>query len=352
MEPDLLGYLMNALDADERRALDQHLEDSPEARRHLVALRHTLRPLEAVRDGDAAVPPDLFYRTLRKVAHARACRQIDQGLPPASTRPGAFGGDGAAAARVWGKADVFLAASIALFVLLMIPPALLNARQAYYRTACEANLKALYAGLMHYATANRDDLPRPEVDGARSAAGVYAASLRQAGYWDPSGMALTCPATARQVGDVPHDPPSLADLDQQFVASPTEYARLRRTMGGGYGYHLGYLENGKYRGVRRGMEGAVPILADRPPRENEVPDWKAANSPNHGGLGQNVLFLDGHVQYLRNRTLDAQDKDDLFLNKDREVAAGKGWGDHVLAVSEAPPFPPSARTAPPTHDPD
>jgi prepilin-type processing-associated H-X9-DG protein len=59
-----------------------------------------------------------------------------------------------------------------------------------------------------------------------------------------------------------------------------------------------------------------------------------SNSINHGGAGQNVLFADGHVQFLPQRTFG---EDDIFLNRDRKVAAGLDATDIVLGYSAARP---------------
>src|SRR5436309_9956542 len=74
-----------------------------------------------------------------------------------------------------------------------------------------------------------------------------------------------------------------------------------------------------------------PILADRPPS-----DGTPGNSPNHGGAGQNVLFLDGHVRFVPGRTIGDPD-DDIFLNRANTVAAGVDNRDVVLGASASRP---------------
>ena len=74
-----------------------------------------------------------------------------------------------------------------------------------------------------------------------------------------------------------------------------------------------------------------PIVADRPPVEGEP-----GNSLNHGGAGQNVLFLDGHVSFVPQRTVGDPD-DDIYLNRANQVAAGLDQHDIVLGYSAARP---------------
>ena len=59
-------------------------------------------------------------------------------------------------------------------------------------------------------------------------------------------------------------------------------------------------------------------------------------SMNHGGCGQNVLFEDGHVQYLT--TCNAEGcKDHIFTNDDGLVAPGRHVNDAVIGPSPLKP---------------
>src|SRR5258707_15136379 len=114
MEPDLLGYLLNALDVDDRKALDQHLEANPAARRQLVALRHMLHPLD-VEPAEFDPPANLLFDTLRGVCRYRAEQQIRQGVPATPPKRPA---PAVAGRSRWRRADVLVAASIAVMGLL------------------------------------------------------------------------------------------------------------------------------------------------------------------------------------------------------------------------------------------
>ena len=74
-------------------------------------------------------------------------------------------------------------------------------------------------------------------------------------------------------------------------------------------------------------------MADCPP-----PDAGRGNSLNHGGQGQNVLYLDGHTQWCTTRTVGLAG-DDIFINRERRVAPGLDWADSVLGRSEVGPVP-------------
>jgi prepilin-type processing-associated H-X9-DG protein len=101
-----------------------------------------------------------------------------------------------------------------------------------------------------------------------------------------------------------------------------------------YAYSLGYRgPDGTLHGPGDHAQASfsqTPIMADSPPAEGVL-----SNSINHGGSGQNVLFADGHVTFLPKRTLGAGD--DIFVNRDGQVAAGVDASDIVLGHSGARP---------------
>jgi prepilin-type processing-associated H-X9-DG protein len=56
---------------------------------------------------------------------------------------------------------------------------------------------------------------------------------------------------------------------------------------------------------------------------------------NHGGLGFNVLFGDGHVEFRREFTIPGDTN--LYLNLFEKPAAGQGQDDIVLVPSVTSP---------------
>src|SRR5262249_21647669 len=170
-------------------------------------------------------------------------------------------------------------------------------------------------------------LPMADEHGDLAAAGCYAVRLHEENYWNDK-LRVSCPAN----GNKKRMPPT----PEQLAAAKTAgtFDALRCQMGGCYAYTLGYVENGQLHGLTRQCGGLTPLLADRPPRPDEVENWQTSNSLNHGGRGQNVLYVDGHVAYCGSRLIDC---DDIFLNKAGCLAAGCSAHDIVLAPSEIPP---------------
>ena len=68
--------------------------------------------------------------------------------------------------------------------------------------------------------------------------------------------------------------------------------------------------------------------------------WSAFHRPgrqsdNHAGYGQNVLFEDGHVQFLVTCKTDC---DNVFLSERNLVEAGRHPDDSVIGHSTAAPL--------------
>lgn len=327
MEPDLLGYLLNALDTEERRAVDQHLENHPEVRRQLVGLRRLLRPLADENEVEYEPSAEMFFKTLRIIAGQRGREQAVQAMsvsrryriaeaPP--TRP----------AR-WRRADILVAACIAMIVVLLVPPAVLQVRHLKQIADCADNLAQLHVAMQRFADDRHGQLPAPDAEGPFNNAGVYAAKLRDAGFWT-GNLRVNCPANVRR-GRPVIPPPTLEEICAQHTDDRQAYERCLKVMGGCYAFNLGYDDGGKYLPINSALGDEIPVMADRPYRATESAEWQIANSPNHNGRGQNVLYNGGHVRFVTSRIIN---QDDLYLNRDGRLAPGRGIGDNVLAPSE------------------
>jgi hypothetical protein len=111
---------------------------------------------------------------------------------------------------------------------------------------------------------------------------------------------------------------------------PAELPRVQSRMGGSYGYTFGYNENGHYRGHRNRGRGRFALVADSPGEQSGDP------SPNHGRTGQNVLFEDMHVGFLKHCRISDCD-DHIYINRDGYVGAGVGSEDAVIGRSSDRP---------------
>jgi hypothetical protein len=123
---------------------------------------------------------------------------------------------------------------------------------------------------------------------------------------------------------------SLNELEELSRRRPDEYRALTRNLGGDYAYTLGYQEGDDLMGLSRDSGDLLPILADRPRTDGR------GNSPNHGGAGQNVLYIGGQVRWCVEPTVGVN-RDDIYRNLKNQVLAGEHQFDTVLGPSDAAP---------------
>ncbi len=325
MNENLLGYLLDLLDPETRQAVDEYLAANPDAWRQLALLQRAIAPLAA--DSDDPNPPShLVAQTLARLPR-RQVRSSEPLILPLET-------GGSSGRRRWRRSDVVVAACIGFLVLVLIPPAVFYLQYRASVRRCAENLQNFSRAFQAYEQ-DHGHLPQPAVHGPRSAAGVFAPTLQDAGYWN-SGMRVVCPANDR---GGPRPIPTLAEMEarhQELRDDLPRYQQWCRRLGGCYGYNPGYALGNQFFPIRRCMGGEMPVLADRPLREDdpgEAAGGPRANSPNHGGRGQNVLFSGGHVRYL---TIPFVGEDAIYRNLHGKVAVGLGPRDAALLPSETP----------------
>jgi hypothetical protein len=127
MEENLVGYVLDALDPDTQRRVETYLQGNPEGIRQVELLRQALEPLRADAQ-EIEPPPGLAVRTLARVAEY-CCRDLPRA--PAPSRRFGEGGR----PRWYRRADMLVAASILLCLVLVIPP-VLSRFQHQHELAC------------------------------------------------------------------------------------------------------------------------------------------------------------------------------------------------------------------------
>lgn len=307
MREQLLGYLLGALDPTEKRQVEERLEQDPELRRELAALREKLMPL-AADDASPDPPSDLARRTCRFVMKRRGptCDQF-------------------AGTCAWRAQDVAVAVGVMLAAALLVFPAVLASRSRAQIDACALKLHKLWTAHDTFSRAHAGFFPSVPLSGNRAGAGVYAPELRDAGLIADDDV--LCPA-AELAADAEFRVPTLAELT---AATGDELHRLRGQMGGSYGYSLGYLDpRGEYRAVRNQGRHHFALMADAPGQHH------AQASDNHGCSGQNVLFEDGSVKLLGTCVLETCG-DHIFQNELGYVGPGIGPNDAVIGGSATQP---------------
>jgi len=178
-QPDLLGYLAGALEPDERRAVEESLQQDPSLQHELRRVR---RHLEFLKDADAEgvdtdfqPPPGLADRTLAFIGrHAESNAGSFADLEPAGMRR--WRGEAAReplapATQPWRFVDIAVALAVCLAGAGLVFP-LLNVSRSNARIAtCANNLREVGLALTDYSEhqngffpewPRRDALPRAE----------------------------------------------------------------------------------------------------------------------------------------------------------------------------------------------
>lgn len=329
MDENLVGYLMDALDADAKREVEESLRSNPEAGKKLVLLRKAIEPLAADRE-EIAAPPDLRARTLAIVADYRIRnRPRPPQAPPVRsavvTHP-----------SWWRRADVLVAASLLLVGFPLVFSWIASAQRQRSIVECQDNLRQLFASLNAYGDNHQTALPKVEESPPRNFAGVYVPILYDAGLLGPQ-VHLAC----NETGQSRPTNISLQQLQDLYELDPARFEATVQQLHGCYAYPLGFRSDGQLQGLSTrafaGNTEFVPVLADRPPFDHPgSPEQMAGNSPNHGGLGQNVLYLGGNVRFAKTR-LVGLNGGDIYLNRRHQVGAGVDDRDIPLASGPVHP---------------
>lgn len=339
MKPDLLGYVLKTLEPAEELAVEEFLENHSEARREVQRLRPLLN---AMHEDDAEPSKELIYRTLRSVANQHSAGEVaSSGAAPvkATRKSGQLPKlepwtvkEYEVSPTNWRRADAWALIAVVMLILLAIPPVLQYVRDRAMQVECKDNMRQLYQAFHKYMEDHQGNIPRLAPNGPNSRAGIYATMLHDSGLWGER-MRLSCPPNSSSI------PQSLEEVQKHGDDEHSYW----QNFAGSYAYNLGYLHNNDgnvtIQSVKRGDGDSIAILADRPPRLGEVANCSLANSPNHGGRGQNVLHLGGHVIFYPGRSNTQGDDRDIFRNINNQTAAGLHVHDSVLAPSEAKALP-------------
>lgn len=331
VEQQLLGYLFGALDDSERETVENEIQHDPQLREKLVQLRRRLEPLRRLQT-DFDPPPGLAERACELVVAYSATHSerspvpfpapvFSQGAASAAPLAGLWNG------RPWGWSDFSVAAGMVVVAVLLVFPAIENSRFKSQLLTCQDHLREVGQALTAYSSRHGGYFPQVPQHGNLAAAGIYAPVLLGDGYLDDKRWVL-CPSSslAANAGHF-----RLPTLEQVKTAAGSELTRLRRVMGGSYGYSLGYVRGGRYHATRNLSRPQFALMADSP-----NPLLPGYQSLNHGGRGQNVLFEDGHVIFMTTPR-PAELGDDFFVNDTGLVAAGNHPNDSVIGTSDTAP---------------
>jgi hypothetical protein len=312
----LLGYLLGALERTEHEQVEAEIEANPALRSELRRLEDCLGRMGLDNEPNHFDPPaGLAARTCRVVAtRSREIVVTRQHWTAAAESDG----------RQMTWVNLLTVASVLIAGAALFLPALNHSLEQAERAACQNNLRQMGMALHEYS--DRDpsgSYPRVEMVGNRSVAGIYAPILAGKQLILDSATFL-CPALARTRPTRKLHVPTPEEID---AATGETLKQYQQTMGGDYGYNLGYREGNGLATPRNAGRREYVLMSDAP--SNAQPGRR---SINHGGQGQNVLYEDGHIKFIRTIPCP-QLPDDPFFNLEGRVGAGLNSSDHVIGAS-------------------
>ncbi len=321
IEQNFIGYLLKSLTHVEQQQVEEHLQSHPEARHQVEKLRSLLSPLAA--DSECPEPPSgLAMRTVQAFPETSPANFPRYSSPPARSlgpvRP------------FWRRMDVLVAAAMIFVVIGVSVPWLYRSQVMHGRVLCQDSLREIWAGLQAYAEADKEkQFPNVATIASppRNVAGLVLPKLIALGFLSKK-FVIRCPG-----GEKPVKPEAYEDA---VTMDERKFKLLAKKFTPCYGYTLGYQDENGFHGPGFKPEFKpvfVAIVSDGPP-ENLFNASTELNSPNHHGLGQNVLFANGTVKFCESRIIEG---DDLFLNERNEVGAGLKWNDNVIGASHSRP---------------
>jgi type II secretory pathway pseudopilin PulG len=295
----LIDYLLGRASAEQSRQVEAKLRSEDAFRRRKDAIECTFA---AIRLLPQAQPPEgLVARTVARVALAR---KADEYVARQET------------ARPWAvstftlKEALAVAASIILIVSVFVP----SLRQARYKALqgqCASNLGQIGTAVSAYASENNNLLPaamdRKEQwldNGSQPVVSNSAALYKLVSAKLASISVFQCPALGRE--NV-HVQPGMADFPSPKAVS--------------YSYQHSFTPEGPLRRDRftPSEQESMVIAGDQSPvfAEGQFhPDRVAAPaSANHGGTGQNVLYLAGYTRFATQPNVGVNG-DNIFLSGD------------------------------------
>jgi hypothetical protein len=320
MRERLIRYLLGELDDSEQRRLEDELRNSPTLERELAHLRACFAAACEVDPSRDEPPSGLARRVTDSVCG-------DSG----SFRAQAASVEPPAGVLGWSLADLTVAGGVMLAVSMLLFPALRDSRDASRRVDCENNLQNIYFAAARYAHEHGNYFPGIH---PQDYAGMFVIQLVSEGYAAPEEMSRFLVCKSSRLAELVQNGQVRIQLPRRVngnaIVGPN-MARLCGMASGSYAIRIGYFDADQYYWIREDRDERTPLMSD-------APDFQmaGAQSGNHGGHGQNVLFSDGRVVFLTSPTLPGSG-DNMFRNFLGFPAAGRGPNDVVLVSGDRTP---------------
>ncbi len=184
-------------------------------------------------------------------------------------------------------------------------PVLSRAKESARRTQCASNVRQIGMGLIMYANENVEIFPQ-DITTVVERPAMRSLNLLFNTYVSDKKI-FKCPSDVT-VTNVTNAGMSLSAANDSFGQAECSY---------GYDYTHTQVD-----------DAGVALASDRPPAHPSA----IANSPNHKGRGQNVVYIDGHVEFVNSPLAgwfeaDGVTRDNIFLNAAGEASVSSGGSD-------------------------
>ncbi|MCD4825498.1 MAG: hypothetical protein K8S55_12945 [Phycisphaerae bacterium] len=288
-EIELIDDLQGRLGPEDARVLRERLAAEPELRRKRDELAKTLDAMDLA--PEPVAPDDLVTKTLDRIAAVRRTDALITMQQMETAR--SFG-------STFRMRELAAVAAMLLVLAGLLIPSLHFARQRSRQTLCAAQMGQIGSAMHTYAVNNAGFLPnangknlcwlsKPGQPTASNSAGLFKL-LR--GRHIHSPVAFQCPAVG---GNSFTMTPQMTDFPQ---AQHVHYS---------YHHSLGSRSLSITHPRWAKVIATMAVLADQTPVFADGQFWpeRIADpiSDNHGGDGQNVLYMDGHVVWATTATV-------------------------------------------------
>jgi len=280
----LIDCILGCATPEEAREAQERLAQEESLHRLKVSLDNTFAALDLLPEVEA--PADLASRTAARVALVRAGEAYVARRE--SARPWTTG--------TFSLRELVAVAACILLLVAVFVPSLRQARRAALQNQCASNVGQIGTALSAYASQNEERLPSVLDEkaqwlraGGQPAVSNSAALFRLVKGGLAAAPAFQCPAVGGgtfAVQDGMNDFPGTeyVQVSYQHTASPE--GPLRRDQ------------------FSPAEAESMVILADQSPLflggSFHPEAVGAGTSPNHGGAGQNVLYLNAGVRFVNN----------------------------------------------------
>ena len=325
-EEELIRYHFGDMSDEESAMFRQRLEQDSQLAERLRKLEECLAKCD--QDQAEEAPQGLADRTTDSVsdvtlADLKAAEDCYKHRQDA----------GCVSACRFSMVDASLAVFSFLLMGLIVAPAIYQMNCSSRKAICMNGLRQIGQAMQDFSEENKKYFPKV---GPNQNAGMFTLALADGGYLERDSFKeiLICPDSELANKVTAKKARIWVPTLIEFLSTPCLVSQNAKPfMSGSYAYRIGYIQNKKYKYNKDKRSAKTPLMSDAPSSSCTM-----KGSTNHGESGQNVLFEDGHVKFLKCNKVPCF-KDNLFVNNKGEAEAGKKWNDTVLVRSETVPWP-------------